>query len=460
MKAKWMGAMAALAMASGSLAASEPVTVEATLENGMKVIVRPDRRAPVAVSQVWYRVGGLDEVGVPTGLSHALEHMMFKGTTTVADGEFSRRVAALGGRENAFTSKDYTAYFQQIGASHLPEMFRLEADRMQNLKVDPQSLARELEVIREERRMRTDDNPGAMLMEAMGRHAFAGPSGQPVIGWADDIPRIDAPVLKDWYQRFYAPNNATLVVVGDVDPQAVLNEARATFGRLPARVVARPQAVAEPDLPPGPQRFVLERPSELGYVALGWRVPRLAKPDEPDPYALEVLAAVLDGAAASRLPRALVREQRLADSVSADYDMNGRGEQLFTVVAVPAAGQTPAALEQAVRRQLRQIADKGVEPAELARVRQQLRAGRVYERDSMFAQAMSMGAAESRGHSWRDEDEIDRRLAAVRSEDLQRVVRRYFTDERLVVGELKPLPLTQAQRQAGQASMKENQHVR
>lgn len=434
-----------LALLGAGAPALADATVEAVLDNGLKVVVKPDRRAPVAVSQVWYKVGSLDEVSVPTGLSHALEHMMFKGTPAVPAGEFSRRVAAVGGKENAFTSRDYTTYFQQVRAESLPAMFKLEADRMANLSIDPQAFANEMKVIQEERRMRVEDQPVGALMEAVAATAFtASTDHHPVIGWMSDLEKMSADDLRGWYRRFYAPNNATLVVVGDVDPAAVLAAARDTFGTVARREVGRlpspPEAAQD-----GVRRVTVKKPSELAYLMLAWRVPRLERVDARDPYALSVLAALLGGVDAARLPKSLVRERQLAVDVGASYDMDGRGQPLFSVSAALAKGRTPAELERALRAEIEAVAQHGVGERELKRVRTQLAAGRIYERDSMFAQAMNIGQLESRGYSWRDDDEMNRRLAAVTSADVRRVARQWLQTRNLTVGYLEPLPLAAGQ---------------
>ncbi len=435
----------ALTLAGIAVPALADPTVETVLDNGLKVIVKPDRRAPVAVSQVWYKVGSLDEVGVPTGVSHALEHMMFKGTAAVPAGEFSRRVAAVGGKDNAFTSRDYTTYFQQVRAESLPAMFRLEADRMANLEIGQQAFDNEIKVIQEERRMRVDDQPGSALMEAVWATAFtAGTDHHPVIGWMRDLEQMRADDLRGWYRRFYAPNNATLVVVGDVDPADVLAAARSTFGTVARREVGRLPSPPEP-AQDGVRRVTVKKPSELAYLTLAWRVPRLEQVGDRDPYALSVLAALLGGVDAARLPKTLVRERQLAVDVDASYDMNGRGHPLFSVSAVPAKGRTVDELERAIRAEIDAIARRGVGAQELKRVRTQLAAGRIYERDSMFAQAMNIGQLESRGYSWRDDEEMNRRLAAVTSDDVRRVARQWLRERNLTVGHLDPLPLAAGQ---------------
>lgn len=421
---------AGLFAATGATAAAE--TVEATLANGLKVVVRRDARAPVAVSQLWYRVGSVDEVNGRTGLSHLLEHMMFKGTRKVPAGEFSRRIAAAGGQDNAFTSRDATVYFQQLAADRLPLAIELESDRMANLVVDDEAFRREIEVVREERRWRTDDQPTGRLYEALYASAFvANPARHPVIGWMDDIRNMKADDLRAWYRDWYAPNNATLVVVGDVDPQAVVALARRQFGGLKPRALPERREQREPEQQ-GMRRVTVKAPSELSYLTLAWPVPRLESLADVDPYALSMLSELLDGHDAARLPRRLVREKKVALSASSGYDPLGRGATLFTLTAVPAAGVELDALEAALKTEIARIAREGVGEAELARVRRQVEASRVFERDSMFGQAMQIGSLESLGFSWRAEDEMNRRLLAVDAAAVQRAAR-LLVDDRLTV---------------------------
>jgi len=430
-------ALALLALTSLSAQADEPV--EATLANGLKVIVKRDARAPVAVSQLWYRVGSLDEVNGRTGLSHLLEHMMFKGTPTVPAGEFSRRIAAAGGSDNAFTSRAYTVYYQQLAAASLPLALRLEADRMHSLDFKDAALRSELEVVKEERRWRTDDQPSGVLFENLYASAFiASPSRTPVIGWMDDIGHMQPDDLRQWYRQWYAPNNATLVVVGDVDPIAVIAEAQRRFGPLAARALPERRSQQEPPQL-GLRRITVKAVSEVPYLVMAWKAPSLRRLDERVPYSLYMLSELLAGQEAARLPRQLVRHGGIANSVSSGYELLGRDEGLFTIVALPAAGHSVVELEQGIRQQLARIARDGIGEDELARVRHRLDADRVYQRDSMQEQAMQIGRLESLGFSWRDEDEMERRLLRVDSADV-RAAAQSLIDDRLTVVTLQPLP--------------------
>ena len=419
---------------------------EKVLANGLKVIVKTDRHAPVAVSQLWYRVGANDEVDTLTGVSHVLEHMMFKGTKTVPAGEFSRRVAAVGAKENAFTSKDYTVYFQQLASTALPLAFQLEADRMADLQIKDADFAKEIQVVREERRQRTDDQPTGVLLEQLYAQAITvNPARQPIIGWMDDLQRMQAEDLRRWYQRWYAPNNATLVVVGDVEPAAVFALAERTFGAVPTRELS-PRVLPQEPVRQGMRRLTVKVPSKLSYVALAWQVPKLVNVAARDPYALAMLAAVLDGHEASRLPRQLVREKQVATSVSAGYDLTGRGTGLFPLMAVPAGKHSAEQVEAALKQEIARLVKEGISEAELARVRVQLKAARVYEKDSLFAQAMKMGELEALGFSWRDEVAMDAGLEAVTPAHVRAVARQYLVDDTLTVAVLDPQPLTGAVR--------------
>ncbi|MBP9655155.1 MAG: insulinase family protein, partial [Rhodocyclaceae bacterium] len=393
-----LGATLAFALAPPALA--NPF--ETTLANGMKLIVKEDRRAPSVVHMVWYRAGAMDEPDGVSGVAHVLEHMMFKGTQEVGPGEFNRRVAAVGGRDNAFTGKDYTAYFQQVPPAQLPAMMALEADRMKNLVLTDEEFAREIEVVKEERRLRTDDQPRALVFEQLMATAYqAHPYRRPVIGWMPDLEAMQPEDARAWYRRWYAPNNAYLVVVGDVDHRAVFRDAEQTYGALPAAELPARRISPEP-AQRGPRSAVVKAPAELPYLAMSWHVPALRDPaGDREAYALDVLAAVLDGYDGARLTRSLVRDQRIAVSVGASYDTGNRGPALFHLHGVPAAGTSPEALAEALRAEVRRIADEGISAAELARVKTQAIATQVYKRDSLMGQAMEIGYLESAGLSWR-----------------------------------------------------------
>lgn len=435
-------AAAATCIAAVNAFAAASEAVERTLSNGMRVIVKPDHRAPVVVSMVWYRVGSVDEVNGATGVAHLLEHMMFKGTKEVPSGEFSRIIAAAGGRENAFTGRDYTGYFQTLHKSQLPLALRLEADRMANLVLADEEFKREVRVVMEERRWRTDDRPRALVYERLMASALiAHPYRHPVIGWMSDIENMRIDDARLFYESWYAPNNAILVVVGDVKPDEVYALAEQYFGKLkPKDLPARKPQEEPPQL--GLKRLTVKAPAELPYVLMAYRVPALRDPEkEWEPYALEMLANVLDGNDASRFPRTLVRTERLANSAGASYDGIGRGPAMFYLEGVPSDGKSVAQLEEALRREVRKVAEEGVSEDELKRIRAQAVAAHVYQRDSMFFQARQMGSMETAGLSYGTPDVILEKLKQVTSAQVQEVARKYFGDDQLTVAYLDPQPL-------------------
>lgn len=415
---------------------------ETTLANGLKVIVREDHRAPVVVSQVWYKVGGSYEYDGLTGISHVLEHMMFKGTPNHPPGQFSRIIAEHGGRENAFTGQDYTAYFQQLEQSRLPIAFELEADRMRHLTLDGEEFAKELQVVMEERRLRTDDNPQALTWEAFSAAAWqVNPYRHPIIGWMNDLEHLQVEDLRRWYQTWYAPNNATLVVVGDVEPHAVFALAERHYGSLQPSHLTPPKPRLEPPQR-GERRIVVKAPAELPHLIMGYKVPTQKTADADwKPYALEVLAGVLDGGRSARLERELVRGSQIAAAVSAGYNLSARLGDLFSFSATPAQGHDVAALEGALKAQLERLKKEPVSAEELARIKAQVTAAKVYELDSVFYQAMQIGVMETVGLDWRLLEDYPQRIAAVTPEQITAVAREFFTDDNLTVAVLEPQPL-------------------
>ena len=426
---------------------ARPATLTYTLSNGMSLWVRPDRRAPTAVHMIWVRVGSMDEVDGTSGVAHVLEHMMFKGTAQLQPGEFSRRVAALGGRENAFTSKDYTAYFQQIPSSRLEEVMQLEADRLVNNQWPDAEFAKELEVVKEERRLRTEDNPRVLLHEVLNATALtASPYRRPIVGWMSDLDAMTAQDARDFYKRWYNPANAAVVVAGDVDPEQVRQLAEKHYGSLPVQAVSDRKPQTEPPQK-GMRRVELKAPAEQSYVALAFKVPRLAtmdkSPEHDDALALTVLAAVLNGYNGARLERALAQgDKRLADDVGADNGLMGRGPQFFILDGVPAKGVAPETLEAALRAQVKKVADEGVTEAELQRVKTQWVASEVYKLDSVFYQARELGTAWALGLPPDNSAQLIARLRQVTVAQVQAVAKKYFGDDELTVAILRPQPVS------------------
>ncbi len=423
-----------------------------TLANGMTLIVQPDRRAPTAVQMLWVRVGSIDEVDGTSGVAHAVEHMMFKGTPTVKPGEFSRRVAALGGRENAFTTRDYTGFYEQIPEGKLEDVMKLDADRFANNQWADDEFRREIEVVKEERRMRTDDQPRALLGEQQNAAVWtASPYHRPVVGWMSDLQSMTPDDVRAFHHRWYVPANAAVVVAGDVDVDQVKALADKYYGSIPPRPVPVRKPRTEPEQR-GIRRVDFKAPAAQSYVSLAFRVPQLTDLDTDsdanrDAYALVVLSAVLDGYAGARLDRALTQgPDRLADEADAYAGFIGRGPQLFVLDGVPAAGKTPEALTAALRAQVARVARDGVGEAELARVKTQWVASETYKLDSVMAQARELGSNWVEGLPLDASARIIARLQAVTAAQVQAVAARYFGDDQLTIATLRPLPLGKSDR--------------
>jgi zinc protease len=432
----------ALMLACASAMACAQGVAQRTLANGMTILVKEDHRSPVVVSMVWYRAGSMDEVSGTTGVAHMLEHMMFKGTKNLPAGEFSRTIARAGGRENAFTSRDYTAYYQQLHKSKLPLALELEADRMVNLVFAEEEFNKERQVVMEERRMRTDDNPHSQLHEQLMATVYTSfPYRFPVVGWMNDLQNMRLDDARAWYDTWYAPNNATLVVVGDVVPDAVFRLAEKSFGALPVRALPARKPQIEPRQL-GIKRITVKAPAELPYLAMAYRAPVLRDVEADwEPYALFVLNGILDGSDASRLNRDLVRNSRVANSANSNYDLINRGPALFFLDGVPAEGKTVADLEAALREQIRVLIDKGISDEELRRVKAQVTAAQVYARDSVYYQAMRIGMLQTIGLPPDSSDLQVRKLQSVSADQVREVARKYLVDDNLTVAVLDPQSL-------------------
>ncbi|MEY4884430.1 MAG: hypothetical protein RIS34_2284 [Pseudomonadota bacterium] len=439
--------LACLAISFSATAQTTPKVEQFTLANGLTVIVKPDHRAPTAVHMLWVRTGSMDEVDGTSGVAHVLEHMMFKGTPDLKAGEFSRRVAALGGRENAFTSKDHTGFYQQIPAGRLEDVMKLEADRFAHLQWADAEFAKEIEVVKEERRLRTEDSPRALMGEALAATVFvASPYRRPIVGWMSDLDAMTPGDVREFYQRWYVPGNAAVVVAGDVDVAQVRRLAETYYGGIPARAVPTRKPRTEPQQT-GVRRIDFKAPAEQAYVSMAFKVPGIQSLDatqvaDQDALALTVLAAVLDGYSGARLDRALTQgDSRVADSAGAYNGLWGRGPQLFMLGGVPAAGKTVQQVEAALREQVARVAREGVTEAELSRVKTQWVAGEVYQLDSVFNQARALGSHWVQGLPLDAGERLIARLRAITADQVKGVAQRYFGDDQLTVAVLQPQPL-------------------
>ena len=436
-----------------AVATSSDGTVhEYHLGNGMKLLVKENHRAPVVVSQIWYKVGSSYEHTGMTGISHVLEHMMFKGTAKHPTGEFSRIIAENGGSENAFTGRDYTAYFQQLEKSRLPIAFELEADRMRHLSLPPKEFKKERQVVMEERRMRTEDKPSALTYEQFMAAAFeVNPYHNPVIGWMNDIRNITVEDLRKWYHTWYSPNNATLVVAGDVAPEKVYALAQHYFGSIEPSTMPTLKPRIEPEQH-GERRITVRRPAELPVLLMGYKTPSLHTVDAPwKAYALEVLANILDGGDSARITRELVRGREIAANAGADYDLLARHDTLLTLQGTPSQQHSMKELETALREQVKRLRTSLVSADELARVKAQVTAAKVYGLDSVFYQAMQLGMLETIGLDWHEADEYVDRVNAVTAEQVRQVAQEYLQPDRLTVGILDPLPMGNKEEEATHA---------
>ncbi|MEP1895767.1 pitrilysin family protein [Alloalcanivorax venustensis] len=420
-------------------ARAELPTHEFQLDNGLDVLVREDHRAPVITVMVWFKAGSIDEAPYETGLAHVLEHMMFKGSERLGAGEFSRLVARYGGSDNAFTSYDFTAYFQQYEASRLPLALELEAERLKNLKIDDESFRRELQVVMEERRQRTDDKPTALAWEKFQAVARPGTGyAHPIIGWRDQLAQLQPQQARDWYERFYVPGNATLVIAGDVTPEQVRPLVEKFFADLPqGETPPRPETTLNP--PPGERRMTLRLPVRVPALYMSYNVPSLTTADHQDDfYALTMLGGVLDGGISARMESNLVRGQRLAAGLGAGYDGLQRGNGTFTITATPNPEVSLDELEAAIKAEIEKIAAQPPSEAEMDRVRAGVLAEQIYQRDSVMGQAMELGTLSVLGLDWRLARQFDDNLEAVTPEQVQQAARDWLVAERSAVAHVIP----------------------
>jgi zinc protease len=410
---------------------------ETVLPNGLKILLLEDHKAPVAVFQVWYRVGSRNEQLGKTGLSHLLEHVMFKGTKKVGPEEYSKIIQHNGGNDNAFTSEDSTTYFATIASDRLPVVIELEADRMQNLAFDDAQFTPELHVVMEERRLRTDDNPVSALFEQISSVAYAAhPYQWPIIGWMNDLKQATRQDAMDYYHTYYTPGNAVIVCVGDFSAYSLRADLEKAFAPLPVEDAPPPVRAIEPEQQ-GENRTVLKREAELPFVALAYHVPNLKSKDA---HVLEVLSAILAGGKSARLYQQLVYEKRLARDVGADYDLTSIDPGLFVVYGQPLPGKTAKTVETEILSQLETLKRTPVPKRELMKATNGLEAGFVMGQDSLFYQGMLLGQYEMAG-DWRAIDNYLPGVRAVSVEDIMRVASFYFTARNRTVGILEPLPV-------------------
>lgn len=423
-----------------------------TLDNGLDIVVIPNHRAPVVTHMVWYKVGSADEKTGHSGIAHFLEHLMFKGSEGLAPGEFSKTVRSLGGEDNAFTSRDYTAYYQSIAAEHLPQIMAMEAGRMRGLNPPENELLSERAVILEERRQRIDNAPPARLSEQMRASAFINhPYGTPVIGWLHEMEQLEWPMIKAFYDHHYGPNNAILVVTGDVTGDEVLALARQTYGRL-----------SPIELPP---RDWTQSPPLAGHVSVNMQDPTTRQPqisflirvpsarqDKQTALALELIQEIMGGGSSARLYQALVVQQKLATAIDFSYDSAAREDASLWISAYPAPGIEPDMLKRAIEVQLHKLAQNGVSAAELKTAKQKAKDSAIFARDSLSGPAMIIGRALSTGSTLEDIEYWPRDIGRIEAKTVQAVAQQFLDPDnphvRMAYGTLTPTMVAPQTREA------------
>ncbi len=435
-RARWipMAALLLALLAHGTEAGGLDV-FGTTLDNGLKVLLLEEHKAPVVTFHVWYRVGSRNEQIGRTGLAHLVEHMMFKGTEKIGSQEFSRRVRRNGGRDNAFTSQDYTGYFVTIAADRIQLPLELEPDRMVNLRLDPAEVKRERSVVMEERRLRTEDDPSSALWEEVNAAAFkAYPYGHPVIGWMEDLRQLSRTDVQNFYKTYYVPNNAVVVVVGDFDRAQLLPRIQEAFGSIPRRPEPPPVRSDEPPQK-GERRVMLRRQdARLPSLVAGYHAPNMK---DPDSYALDMLEVILAGGKSARLYRHLVYEKQLALGAGAYYARVSAAPDLFTLYATPLPGKSVEELEQALFDEIERIKTELVSARDLQKAKNQIEASFIFSQDSIFSLARQLASYEIVA-GWRYWEAYLPGIRAVTREDVRRVAQKYLTREKRTVGVLIP----------------------
>jgi zinc protease len=407
------------------------------LANGLKIIVKEDHRAPVISTQIWYRVGaGYEPEGI-TGISHALEHMMFRGTQRYPHNALDQIVSKNGGIQNASTSRDFTAYYQKFPRDKLSLIFELESDRMQHLLLTQPDFEHEMQVVMEERRLRIVDNPFAQLSERLDAIAWiTSPYRHPVIGWQHDLEQLTRNDLKTWYQQWYVPNNAILVIVGDVTPEKVYSLAKHYFESIPARPL--PSIKSQQEIQSfGERQLRVRLPAKVPYILIAYPVPSLTTSKE-DPYVLDLIAQLLASGRSSRFSSELIRKQQIASAVNIEYDAGARLGSLFVIEGIPTMGHATVALKEALLKQIKNLITLRVTQQELDKAKTQLIADRIYQRDSLEAQAFELGRVAAVGLNPAVVDDYPNQIQKITPQQIQTVAQRYFKQDDCIIAYLEP----------------------
>jgi len=414
-------------------------TFETTLKNGLKVIIREDHRSPMVMTHIWYKVGSSDESGNLLGISHVLEHMMFKGTNKVPNDEFTRLSRLYGGSINAATFTNYTNYYQLYPKTYFPMALELEADRMSNLKLKQSDFEPEIKVVMEERRQRTDDNPRSWAFERFKWLAY--PTShyrQPVIGYMKNLQNIQLDDLKRWYKTWYAPNNAILVIVGDVNAEQALLQVQKYFGDIPSQKQPSRNDVLEFERP-GYRHLELSNNVQIPNLYMAWNVHSLSSAKNPqDAYVLNIIRNLLDSGISSRLQERLIRDKKILTTLSVSYDPYNRGDSLFSISAMPASGVSLTDAQKAIQAEIDLLKNELIDATEMDRIRTKFIANMIYNQDDIAGQAKTIGNLEVNDLSFRLMDELPRHYENVSPQDVQKVANTYFVRDNLTTMYLTP----------------------
>jgi len=410
-----------------------------TLKNGLKVFVKVDRRAPVVISQIWYKVGSSYEPPGITGISHALEHMMFQGTPKYPKGKLFSIVSLNGGQQNAATSYDFTFYYQELPADKLALSFKLESDRMTHLSLNPKDFAKEIKVVKEERRLRTENNPQALAFEHFAAKAYINNYQHPIIGSMHDINQLNVKKLRRWYQQWYAPNNAVLVVIGNVQPDTVYQLAKKYFGKIPAQKLSDKKFTIEKAIP-GKRVLNIKLHAKVPLILMGYNTPSLTHLKNPKTaYALLALSGILDAGQSARVPKEIIRNQQIASSANVYYNPFSRLNGLFMFAGIPNSKHSPKQLINAFEKEIHKLQTTRVSKSELDRIKTQIVANKMYAKDSLTEQATEIGSLESAGLSWKISENFVKNMLAVTPKEIQQAAKKYLTPNRLTIGILEPI---------------------
>ena len=418
---------------ASSFALDTLAVYEDSLANGLKILVLEKHDLPIASFQVWYKVGSRNERPGITGISHLLEHMMFKASGNIGSGEFARTVQKYGGHDNAFTSEDYTAYYENIAVEFLPQMMELEAGRMNRLKLDSLEFESERQVMLEERRLRENSPWGRLVEESEAAAFMAHPYGWPILGWPSDLRAITIKDIRQYYFTYYAPNNATVVVVGDVNPKEVVRAVNDHFGKIPRAQQAPPVVATVEPVQVGERRVSVVRQAQTPLMIIAYHGCRAGEYDEA---VLDLLSAILSGGESARLYQSLIYRQKLALYAEL-YNLSRTDPGLISFYAAPIAGRTTAELEQALYAELELVKTQGVTAEELAKAKNQLKAQYIFSRQNNYVLGNQLGSSASR-HGWRDVNNYLKFLDKVKMEDIKQAAVKYLAPENRTVATLVP----------------------